>query len=143
MFSTFTTNTLLALIAAVATFAFQCPKALAHSHHTANYCSTTAPDVCAHLGFSDEPNTMDEAVFMLDFAPSKANVTQITNVTVKLVMEMSGMQHSGSPVTITPADAAHYEVSKAYFSMTGQWQVKAGFDFGGAKHEVIIPIDVK
>ena len=143
MVRTFTTNTLLALIVAIATFTFKCPKAFAHSHHTANYCSATAPDVCAHLGFKNEPNTTDESVFMLDFAPSKANVTQITNITVKVAMDMAGTQHRAAPVTITPANAAHYEVSKAYFSMTGQWKLKVGFDYAGAKHEVIIPIDVK
>ncbi len=119
------------------------PTALAHAHHTANFCSATAADVCAHLGFNAEPNSTSEAIFMLDFAPSKIDPALITNVTVKLVMDMNGTSHSARPVIIKAVNAAHYEVSKVYFSMTGPWIVKAGFDYLGSSHEVIIPIDVK
>lgn len=132
-----------AVFAVFATFTFQCPKAFAHAHHTANFCSMTAPDICAHLGFEVEPNSTDELIFMLDFAPSKNDPALITNVTVKLNMDMPGMQHGARSVTIVPADAAHYEVSKAYFSMPGQWQVKVGFTYNGAVHEVIVLVDVR
>jgi nitrogen fixation protein FixH len=129
-----------ALFVSVSTFMKVSP-AYAHSHHTANYCSSTAPDICAHLGFEAEPNTTDEAQFMLDLAPSKVDPALITNVAVKLWMDEMG--HGSSPVTLAPFDEAHYEVTKAYFIMSGPWQVKVSFDYGGATHELVIPIDVK
>jgi hypothetical protein len=132
----------LALLASVSMFA-NVPSASAHSHHTANYCSTTLPDVCAHLGFENEPNSTDEAQFMLDLAPSKANLSKITKVAVALEMNMNGMTHGSSPVTLTPVDAAHYEVTKAYFVMSGAWHVKVTFELNGAAGELSIPIDVK
>ena len=126
----------------VASFSMFATAAYAHSHHTANYCSMTAPDVCAHLGFENEPNSTDEAQVMLDLAPSKANLSKITDVGVALQMDMGGMPHGSSPVTLAPVDAAHYEVTKAYFVMTGTWQVKVTFVYNGTPGELLIPIEV-
>ena len=132
-----------AAVVAFLSFLILISKADAHAHHTSNFCSTTATDICAHLGFDAEPNSTDEAIFMLDFAPSKVDPTLITNVTMKIVMDMSGTPNGTRPVTITAINSAHYEISKAYFSMAGPWMLKAGFDFNGASHEVVIPLDVK
>lgn len=117
------------------------PSAFAHAHHTANVCSTTAPDICAHLGFENEPNTTDESQFMLHFMPKSGGPTLVTKVAVKLWMDEMG--HGSAPVTLTAVDDAHYEVTKAYFVMSGPWQVKVSFEFGGASHEISIPVDVK
>ena len=130
----------LALLAAVSMFG-KLPAALAHSHHTANVCSTSAPDICAHLGFENEPNTTDESEFMLHFMPKSVSPALVTNVSVKLWMDEMG--HGSSPVTLTAVDDAHYNVSKAYFVMSGPWQVKVSFDYAGATHEISIPVDVK
>lgn len=122
-------------------------KAEAHAHHTASYCSATAPDICAHLGYKDEPNTTDAASFMLHFTPAAAaNVTLLTDVAVELSMEMMHngqvMRHGSSPVTITPVDEVHFQVTDAYFLMSGTWDVVVTFKYDGVEHMLSIPMPV-
>jgi hypothetical protein len=71
------------------------------------------------------------------------NVNLVTKVTVKLMMDMGGTPHGSSPVTLTPMNAAHFEISKAYFPMAGAWEIRVGFEYNGATHEIVIPMDVK
>ena len=79
---------------------------------------------------------------MLHFMPKAGvNAKEVTNVTVKLWMDDMG--HGSSPVTLKQLDDVHFEVAKAFFVMKGQWQVKVGFDYQGAKHEVVIPVDIQ
>ncbi len=115
----------------------------AHTHHTADFCSATAKDICAHLGYNEPPNSADESKFMLDLQPSKVNASLISKVAVSLHMDMGGSSHGSSPVTIKQVDAAHYQVTKAYFTMTGKWVVKVNFEYNGAGHEIQIPIEVQ
>ncbi len=143
MFKSLTLNSVLGLAAAVLVFAMSCPKAhAAHAHHTADICSATATDICAHLGYNDI-NTTDAATFMLDLKPSKVDPSLATGITVELLMDMGGHSHGSSPVTLKPLDAAHTEVSKAYFPMAGVWTVKVSFQYAGGKHELSIPLEVK
>ncbi len=142
MLKSITLNSVLGLIAAVFVFAFTCPKAHAHSHHTPNICSATATEICAHLGY-DDINTIDETIFMVDLKPSAVDASLVTNLNVELLMDMGGHSHGSSPVTLTNRDAAHTEVSKAFFPMAGMWTVKLGFEYAGAKHELSIPLEVK
>lgn len=117
-------------------------KASAHSYHTANVCATTAPEICAHAGFAKQPTATDITSFMLHFMPT-VDPTLISKVGVQLWMPMPGHSHPGAPVTVTPKDAVHFEVSNAGFmSMPGPWQIKVSFDYQGAAHELILPIDV-
>lgn len=131
---------ILATAAGVCVLATQ--NANAHSYHTPNFCSATANTVCAHLGSETVPNSTDESILMLHFMPKAGvNVKEITNVAVKLWMDDMG--HGSSPVTVVQLDDVHFEVSKAFFIMPGAWQVKVAFDYQGAKHEIVIPVDVK
>ncbi len=123
---------------------FSAVKAEAHSGHTPNVCSTTAPSVCAHLGFDAEPNSTDAWSFMLHFMPAAGiDPKLITNVSVKLWMDMGSHSHGSSPVTVNPVDDVHYEVTDGYFPMSGPWQVKVGFTYQGTNHEIIVPLSVK
>jgi hypothetical protein len=115
----------------------------AHNGHTPNYCSVTASTVCAHLGFDTKPNSSDAWEFMLHFMPATGiDPKLITNVSVKLWMDMGSHSHGSSPVTLTGVDDVHYHVTEAYFPMAGAWQVKVGFTFENATHEIIVPVMV-
>jgi hypothetical protein len=116
----------------------------AHSGHTPNVCARTATTVCAHLGFDAEPNSSDSWSFMLHFMPaSGVDPKLITNVSVKLWMDMGSHSHGSSPVTLAGVDDVHYQITDAYFPMAGPWQVKVGFTFENINHEIIIPVMVK
>ena len=121
----------------------QMPTAAAHTHHTANVCSTALPAVCAHLGFEVEPNSADEWTFMLHFQSPDLDSALLTSVEVKLWMDMGHHSHGSSPVTVTPKHAVHFLVEEAYFPMRGPWQIKVNFIYEGEKGELIIPVDVK
>lgn len=130
----------LALVAALVSFT---SLAHAHSYHTPNACSVTAPEICAHVGSNVEPNTADEWAFMLHFMPKGVNAKLISNVSVKLWMQMGHHGHGSSPVTIKQQDDVHFEVTKAYFAMAGPWQIKVAFDYNGKSHELVIPVEAK
>ncbi len=119
-------------------------QAEAHPYHTPNVCSTTAPEVCAHLGFKAEPSASSVQEFMLHFMPeSSVDVKEIANVTVSLWMEMGPDSHGSSPVTITQGNDVHYMVKDVYFLMPGIWQVKIGFEYKGTAHQIVIPVEAK
>lgn len=67
----------------------------------------------------------------------------ISNVSVKLWMDMGSHSHGSSPVTIAGVDDVHYQITDAYFPMAGPWQVKVGFTYESMNHEIIIPVTVK
>lgn len=115
----------------------------AHSEHTPDVCSATASTVCAHLGFETKPNSSDAWEFMLHFVPSSGvDPKLITNVSVKLWMDMGSHSHGSSPVTLVGVDDVHYKITEAYFPMSGPWQVKVGFMFENVNHEIIVPVMV-
>lgn len=115
----------------------------AHSYHTPKACSATAPEICAHIGSNTEPSTTDEWAFILHFMPQGVNAKLISNVSVKLWMQMGNHSHGSSPVTIQQHDDIHFEVTKAYFAMAGPWQIQITFDYNGASHELVIPVEAK
>lgn len=130
--------TAIALIAA-----FYSSSSNAHSEHTPDVCSPTSGSVCAHLGFETKPNSTDAWSFMLHFVPATGiDPKLITDVTVKLWMDMGSHSHGSSPVTIATIGDAHFQVTDAYFPMSGPWQVKVGFSFENATHEIVIPVMV-
>jgi hypothetical protein len=139
-------TSMLALFASVL-FAYSSPSGaqtmIAHSGHTPNVCSATAASVCAHLGYEAEPNSTDSWSFMLHFMPAAGvDPKLITNVSVKLWMDMGSHSHGSSPVTLAGIDDVHFQVTDAYFPMAGPWQVKVGFTYENNSHEIVIPVTV-
>jgi hypothetical protein len=130
------------LVGVVLAFSFSGLQAQAHAHHSATICSSTAAEICAHLGY-DAITTADEAAMMLHFMPKAVDPSLITNVTVKLMMDMGGSPHGSSPVTLKQVDSAHIQISKAFFPMAGVWEVRIGFDYAASKHQLVIPLEVK
>ena len=107
--------------------------------HTRNYC--TVEKTCAHLMFPKLPKTTEESEFLVHVMPSNEGAV-IENLSIKLWMDMgNGHGHGSSPVTINPTDEAnHYEISDAWFVMTGEWQVIVTFKEDGVDRSITIPI---
>lgn len=114
--------------------------ASAHSYHTPEVCAATQAAACAHLGFQGQPKASVNTTFMLHFMGPGFDPSKLSNVSVKLWMDSMG--HGSTPVTVTQKDAVHFEVSDAFFSMAGAWQVKATFAYDGGKYEIVIPVEV-
>jgi hypothetical protein len=106
--------------------------------HTPNVCSAKNPDVCAHLGLPSILKTTEEGQFIVDImTPAKAPFTNL-----KVVLWMPDMGHGSSPVTLQDIGHNHYQVSNAWFVMTGKWLVKLNFDFDGENLDIEIPIEI-
>lgn len=119
-------------------------EVMAHSGHTPNVCSAVNSRLCAHLGFENEPNSTDEWAFMLHFMLEPGmDPRGISDVSVKLWMNMGSHSHGSSPVSLNQKDDVHFEVTEGYFPMAGPWEVKVAFKYEGNQHEIIIPIVVK
>jgi hypothetical protein len=115
----------------------------AHTHHTQDVCSVEQPAVCAHLGYDKEPNTADAWGFMLHFQSPQLDPSLLSQVAVKLWMDMGHHSHGSSPVSLTEKSQTHYLVEDAYFPMSGPWQVKVSFQYEGKKAELIVPVEVE
>lgn len=140
MLKSLTFNSIIGLFAAAIVFAVGSSKAHAHTHHSANICSATAPEICAHVGY-DTINTSNAASLMLHFMPKSVDPALVTNVKVSLWMPNMG--HGTKPVRINRLDSAHIEVTDAYFIMTGNWDIRVDFDYAQGTHQIVIPIEVK
>jgi len=115
--------------------------ALAQNHdghngtHTPNVCTNNSA-VCAHLMFPKTPNSTDESQFILHFVTNQA----ITNL--KVALWMPDMGHGSSPVTIKSIDNNHYQVSNAYFIMSGDWEVRVQFTSDDQNQSIHIPVQI-
>jgi hypothetical protein len=109
--------------------------------HTPNFC--TEDKTCTHLMFPKLPNTREESEFIVHILPKSENAN-IESLQVKLWMDMGhGHGHGSAPVEIkASAEAFHFEVSKAWFVMMGQWQVIVTFKEDGIDRKFIIPIQI-
>lgn len=121
--------------------------ASAHSQHTPNICSTTAPDICAHMGYESLTASVP-TIFMTHFmpkagTPAAADPKLISNVNISIWMDMGTSSHAGPPVKVNQLDDVHFEVSDAVFTMAGPWIVKIAFEFDGKASEILIPITVQ
>jgi hypothetical protein len=83
---------------------------------------------CAAAHFSKPPQTGEEATFELDFwkpdSASDKGPFQDPPGEVRVKLWMVTMGHGSSPVTLNRLSDGRYQVSRAYFTMPGHWQVK-------------------
>lgn len=113
-------------------------KALASDDHTDNICTSSAPQICAHLGHFTKLNSSDEVQFITHImAPQNE---QVNNISVDLWMPSMG--HGSSPVTITQVGVNKYQIQQAYFIMPGQWLVRVRFGLAGVSYQLNIPVNV-
>lgn len=110
--------------------------------HTDNFCSAINEKTCAHLRLVKRPTTAEANEFIVHIiSPSNA---QVTDVKVKLWMDMNGHGHGSSPVKLETLDELnHFFVQDAYFVMRGKWQVIVTFTDDGIDEKIIIPLDIK
>lgn len=110
--------------------------------HTDNFCSATNEKTCAHLRLEKWPTSTEASEFIVHVVtPSN---TQVTNVKVKLWMDMNGHGHGSSPVTLQPLEELnHFLVQDAYFVMRGNWQVIVTFTDAGISEKIVIPLTIK
>lgn len=108
-----------------------------HSHSD-TVCSDKSAAICAHLGLPKTLKSTEEAKFIAHV--EIANEALVTNMAVSLWMPEMG--HGSSPVELKDAGTNHYIVSKAYFTMPGNWLVKLSFEFEGVQHSIDIPVVV-
>lgn len=110
--------------------------------HTDNFCSATNEKTCAHLKFGKWPTSTEASIFVLHImSPS---LSQVTNLSVKLWMDMNGHGHGSSPVKIESMNELnHFLIQDAYFVMKGKWQVIVTFADAGMTEKIIIPLQIQ
>ena len=110
-------------------------------NHTPSVCSPSADSVCAHLKFLTAINSSTAGEFIVHVTtPSE---TAISDLKVKLWMDMGGHGHGSAPVEIATMDEAnHFKITNAWFVMAGPWLVQIEFIVNGQSHTVAIPIMV-
>lgn len=112
----------------------------AAEEHSEEICAVNNPNVCAHLGYHwGLPNSTDESKFMFHVLTNEGT---ITNLKVKLWMNMGGHGHGSSPVELKEVGPNKFLVSKAYFVMSGGWLVKTEFTLNNQIYNLDIPVDV-
>jgi len=85
-------------------------------------------DVCVSYSSSTPFVFNKEAQFTLTI--QDADNAEIQLVKVDLWMEMGNHGHGSSPLKVTPKSSELYEITKAYFVMKGNWQIRVTY-----KHE--------
>ena len=110
----------------------------ADKDHTAEVCSVTNPKVCAHVGHMSNFSSKGESTFVAHVMTPKNEA--ISNFKADLWMPAHG--HGSTPMTIAAAGVNKYKVTKAAFSMTGEWQVRMSFEYQKAQHEIAVPVTI-
>lgn len=108
--------------------------------HSEEVCAINNPNVCAHLGYHwGLPNANDEAKFMFHVLTNEGTISDLK---VKLWMDMGGHGHGSSPVQINEVGPNKFLISKAYFVMSGGWLVKTEFMLNNQLYRIDIPVDI-
>jgi len=103
----------------------------------AEICSSQTA-VCAEIQ-SDKPFTSkEEGRFILLLKNTEAEL-----VKVDLWMQMGNHGHGSSPLAVSQVAPGHFDVTKAYFVMKGNWQVRVKYRLGSIEEVLIIPLMIK
>lgn len=103
-------------------------------------CSKTTT-VCASYK-SDVPFiTKAEGRFGLFLKSEAADEIQLMKV--DLWMQMGSHGHGSSPLTVTPITLNEFDVTKAYFVMKGNWQIRVKYKQANTEETLIIPVIVR
>lgn len=94
----------------------------AHEFHTPNYCHPEVKNFCAHIGYHAEPKVNEAFEFVIDIVATPEALDEVQAVQVDLIMPEMG--HGSAPVKIERLDQKHFQVTDAYFTMSGNWLVK-------------------
>lgn len=107
--------------------------------HNDDVCSQKV-EVCVHYE-TDRPFTIDqEARFELHLE-SPNNEAQLKKT--DLWMQMGNHGHGSSPLKVNVISPGVYDVTKAFFVMRGQWQIRVTFEYRNSIETLVIPVVVK
>lgn len=76
------------------------------------------------LNFDKAPNDSEENFFTLQFHQAGSLVPVAVDQTIAVVLWMPSMGHGSSPVKIQKTADGIYLVSKVYFIMPGDWEIR-------------------
>lgn len=108
-------------------------------NHSETICSAADANVCAHLGHMTKDASSGEAQFIAHaMVPENQEVSNM-----KVVLWMPSMGHGSRPVTLAKVGVNKYQVTKAYFMMRGDWDVRLTFSLNGINHAINIPVVVE
>jgi hypothetical protein len=110
----------------------------AGDNHSANVCSVINAEVCAHLGHMTSFSSKAEVQFVAHImAPQNQQVSD-----TQIDLWMPDMGHGSSPLSVKQFGVNKYNVTKAYFVMSGLWLVRLKFSLAGEKHQIEIPVNI-
>ncbi|WP_413287973.1 FixH family protein [Bdellovibrio sp. HCB337] len=89
--------------------------------------------LCASFNWEKKPTETDAGSFVLEFH-GDLDPSQFVDLIVPLhvVLWMPSMGHGSSPVTIDHLGMGQYRVSKVFFSMRGEWEIRIQLKRGDA-----------
>ncbi|MBC7466329.1 MAG: FixH family protein [Bdellovibrio sp.] len=76
------------------------------------------------LAFDKTPNDSDENTFILQFHQPGSSVAVGVDQTIAIILWMPSMGHGSSPVKIQKIADGIYRVTKVYFIMPGDWEIR-------------------
>lgn len=107
---------------------------------TSPVCSVLNPNICTSIWFQSFVSTKAPAQFILKI--NGANVT-LNQIKIDLWMEMSpGHGHGSAPLTYTEIMPNTFQVTNAYFVMTGNWKIRLHLTDGVKTETLEVPIYV-
>lgn len=110
----------------------------AHEFHTANFCSYTTPDMCAHLGYDKKPAANEDFNFVVDFI-NKEKVKDITDVVVYLAAKQAvDGEYYYLPTDVLQLDAQHYAVESREQFTGALWGVLVTYKYLGEDEEIFV-----
>jgi hypothetical protein len=113
-------------------------KIYADDDHSDDICTSSSPQVCAHLGHFSKLNTSSEVQFVTHIMTPQEE--QVNHISVDLWMPSSGL--ISSPVTLSQFGVNKYKIASAYFRVSGQWLVRVRFVLAGVSYQLNIPVEV-
>lgn len=103
-------------------------------------CASYTSGTCVSARFVSTPDSKTEGQFDFKIQTPDNKIAQ--NVKVDLWMQMGNHGHGSSPVQLTSLSENTYQVQKAWFVMTGSWQVRVEFQVDEQSYKLILPVQV-
>jgi hypothetical protein len=97
--------------------------------------------VCASYESDVAFTTKQEGRFELELTSN--DEVEVNFVKIDLWMQMGGHGHGSSPLKVTSVAPGKYDITKAYFVMRGEWQIRVTYKQGSVQETLIIPVLIK
>lgn len=112
--------------------------AFANADHSANVCSAQNEKVCGHVGHMSGMKSSSEAQFVAHLEiPGDIQVED-----VKVDLWMPNKDQGSKPVSLKKMGLNKYKVTKAFFTVKGDWEVRISFKLGMDSHQIKVPIQI-